>query len=421
MGFQQGLSGLNAASRNLEVVGNNVANANTFGFKQSRAEFADVYAVAMNGASSNNPGIGVNLGAVAQQFTQGNITSTDNAMDLAINGAGFFQVAAPSGQTLYSRNGQFKLDSEGFIVNNQTDKLMGYLATPEGEILAGTAAPLQLPTAGINPNTTANIQMELNLDSRLAVTAPAGTPTLNVANPETYNNATSLSVYDAKGQDVALTYYFQKSATDVWNIYVTANGTPLATNPDGTPAPSTTLVFPSNGSAPTSPAGPVSIDVPSVTNAAGALSLAIPGILLDVSGATEYGAKFGVTDLTQDGYAPGQLTGIVIENNGIITARYSNGQSKSAGQIEIANFRNAQGMQPVGGNSWARTFATGEPIVGVPGNGNLGILQSGALEESNTDLTSELVNMITAQRFYQANAQTIKTEDQILQTLVNLR
>lgn len=421
MGFQQGLSGLNAASRNLEVVGNNVSNANTFGFKQSRAEFADVYAVAMNGASSNSPGIGVNLGAVAQQFTQGNITSTDNPMDLAINGAGFFQVDDHSGQTLYTRNGQFKLDSDDFIVNNQAQKLMGYPASATGAILSGTAEPVQLPTSGIKPNTTANVTMELNLDSRLAVTAPVGTPTINVADPKTYNNATSLTVYDAKGQDVALTYYFQKSATDNWNVYVTANGTPLATNADGSPAPSTSMTFPSNGSAPTSPVGPVSIDIPSVTNAAGALSLAIPGVLLDVSGATEYGAKFGVTNLTQDGYAPGQLSGIVIETNGIITARYSNGQSKSAGQLEIATFRNAQGLQPVGGNAWARTYATGDPIVGVPGNGNLGVLQSGALEESNTDLTSELVNMITAQRYYQANAQTIKTEDQILQTLVNLR
>jgi flagellar hook protein FlgE len=228
-------------------------------------------------------------------------------------------------------------------------------------------------------------------------------------------------VYDAKGQDVALTYYFQKAATDQWNVYITANGTPLATDASGNPAASTQITFPSNGGTPIAPAGAVALDIPASTNSAGAATLAITGVALNVSGATQYGAQFGVTDLSQNGYAPGQLVGIQFEANGVLTARYSNGQSKPAGQVEVATFRNPQGLQPMGGNAWARTFATGDPIVGVPGDGNLGALQSGALEESNVDLTAELVNMITAQRVYQANAQTIKTQDQVLQTLVNLR
>ena len=167
--------------------------------------------------------------------------------------------------------------------------------------------------------------------------------------------------------------------------------------------------------------GVVALDIPASTNAAGAETLAITGVELDLSGATQYGSNFGVTDLTQDGYAPGQLVGIQFETNGIIMARYSNGQSKPAGQIELANFRNPQGLQPTGGNDWSSTFASGDPVVGVPGNGNTGPLQAGALEDSNVDLTAELVNMIVAQRIYQANAQTIKTQDQVLQTLVNLR
>ena len=183
----------------------------------------------------------------------------------------------------------------------------------------------------------------------------------------------------------------------------------------------TSITFPANGGTPTAPLGPVTVNIPSSTNAAGAPTMPIAGVQLDVSGATQYGAQFGVTDLTQDGYAPGQLVGIMIENNGIVTARYSNGQSKPAGQIEIANFRNPQGLQPLGGNAWGATFASGDPIKGTPGDGNLGVLQAGALEESNVDLTAELVNMITAQRVYQANAQTIKTQDQVMQTLVNLR
>jgi len=421
MGFQQGLSGLNATSKNLEVIGNNIANANTYGAKSARAEFSDMYASAMNGAGANAIGIGVSLSAVSQQFTQGNIASSANPMDLAINGAGFFQVSDGKNPIMYTRNGEFKVDRDGFVVNGQGNKLMGYAADGAGTILPGQAKPLQMPTAGITPSATDKIKLEMNLDARSAVTLPASGPQIDMNDPTTYNNATSLTVYDAKGQDVALTYYFQKSATDTWNVYVTANGTPLATDASGNPLPSTQIVFPSNGSAPTSPAGTVSLDIPSSTNAAGATTLPILGVALNVAGATEYGSPFGVTDLSQNGYSAGQLVGIQFESNGVITARYSNGQSKPAGQVEIATFRNPQGLQPMGGNAWARTFATGDPIVGVPGDGNLGALQSGALEESNVDMTAELVNMITAQRVYQANAQTIKTQDQVLQTLVNLR
>ncbi|HUG20915.1 flagellar hook protein FlgE [Piscinibacter sp.] len=421
MGFQQGLSGLNATSKQLEVIGNNIANSNTYGAKSGRAEFSDMYASAMNGAGANAIGIGVSLEAVSQQFTQGNIASSQNPMDLAINGAGFFQVSDGANPTMYTRNGQFKIDRDGYVVNSQGNRLLGYAADGAGTILPGQASALQMPTAGITPSATDRIRLEMNLDARSGVTLPATGPALDMADPTTYNNATSLTVYDAKGQDVALTYYFQKSATDTWNVYVTANGTPLATDGSGNPAPSTTIQFPSNGGTPTAPVGAVSLDIPASTNAAGAETLAINGVALNVAGATQYGSPFGVTDLSQNGYAAGQLVGIQFESNGVITARYSNGQSKPAGQVEIATFRNPQGLQPMGGNVWALTFATGDPIVGVPGDGNLGALQSGALEESNVDMTAELVNMITAQRVYQANAQTIKTQDQVMQTLVNLR
>jgi flagellar hook protein FlgE len=421
MSFQQGLSGLNATSKNLEVIGNNVANAGTFGAKASRAEFADVYANALNGAGTNQVGIGVSLQAVSQQFTQGNITTTDNPMDLALNGAGFFQLKGSDGSVTYSRNGQFKVDRDGFIVNNNQQQLMGYPANTTGQIQPGAATAIQLPTGGIQPQVTGNIKMEMNLDSRAATTQPAApAPGIDFTDATTYNNATSQTVYDDKGQDIAVTYYFQKTGTDKWDIYATANGTTV----NGTaaaPLPIASVTFPANGGAPTTPAAPVSVDIPASTNAAGAATLPITGVQLDLSGAREYGTNFGVTNLTQDGYAPGQLNSISIEKDGIVTARYSNGQSKPAGQIEIANFRNLQGLQPVGGNGWQRTFASGDPILGTPGVGNLGVLQAGALEESNVDLTGELVNMITAQRVYQANAQTIKTQDQVLQTLVNLR
>jgi flagellar hook protein FlgE len=420
MSFQQGLSGLNATSKNLEVIGNNVANSNTFGAKVSRAEFSDMYANAMSGAGTNSVGIGVSLGAVSQQFTQGNITASSNPMDLAINGGGFFQVTDGQNPALYSRNGQFKVDRLGYIVNNEGLQLIGYPADGTGVIQPGNASALRLPTAGISPAATREIELEMNLDSRSATTAPTAGPAIDFTDATTYNSATSLNVYDALGQDVALTYYFQKSATDTWNVFITANGVPV-TGTAAAPLPSSTLVFPATGGAPSSPVGPVSIDIPATTNAAGALTRAIVGVQLDMDGARQYGAPFGVTNLSQDGYAPGQVTGITIESNGIIMARYSNGQNQPAGQIELATFRNAQGLQPMGGNAWSRTSASGDPIVGVPGQGNLGVLQAGALEESNVDLTAELVSMMTAQRIYQANAQTIRTQDQVLQTLVQLR
>ena len=417
MSFQQGLSGLNASSKNLEVIGNNVANANTIGAKSSRAEFGDMYASAINGTSI---GIGVNLQAVTQQFTQGNISTTDSPLDLAINGNGFFEVSNGS-QTLYTRNGQFQANKDGFITTNAGLKLVGYPATPDGTIQPGAAAPLQLPTGGVAPKPTSEITLEMNLDARKATTLPATAPQIDFTNAKTYNDATSVTVFDAKGQDVALTYYFQKSATDTWNVYATANGTSAKVDAGGNPLPVATIKFPTNGGTPTAPLGPVAFDVPTTTNAAGATTLPITGIALRLTGATQFGSGFGVTSISQNGYAAGLLTGVTVEKSGIVMATYSNGQAKPAGQLELATFRNPQGLSPLGGNLWARSFNSGDPTVGTPSTGNIGALQAGALEDSNTDLTGELVDMITAQRIYQANAQTIKTQDQVLQTLVNLR
>ncbi len=462
MSFQQGLSGLNASSRNLEVIGHNIANANTIGAKSSRAEFADMYATSFTGGASNTPGIGVNPGYVAQQFTQGSLTTTGVATDMAINGNGFFQVTDGANPPQYTRNGQFKVDKDGYIVNNQGLKLMGYSANTKGEIIPGSAVPIQLPSAGVDPAATTSTTLEANLDSRAAATtaaAPAAA-TMDIQDPKTFNNATSTTVYDVKGQPVTLTYYFQKTSTDTWNVYATANG--LSVNDDPTLAPAftqpvtaltpiATINFPVNGSFPTGTGSvtpytfappatvtagtPNAVDgvftmpkIPSVPLTTGGFSEAIPdglvataNLTLNLGSMTQNGSSFGVTKADVDGNAPGKLTGITIEPDGIVTSRYSNGKTKPAGQIELATFRNPNGLQPMGGNAWAMTNASGDPVKNVPGEGNLGALQSGALEESNVDLTAELVNMMTAQRVYQANAQTIKTQDQIMSTLVNLR
>ncbi len=420
MSFQQGLSGLNATSKNLQVIGNNIANANTYGTKVSRAEFSDVYANALNGAGANSVGIGTSVTTVAQQFTQGTIKITDNPMDLAINGAGFFQVAGLDSATSYTRNGQFKVDREGYIVNNGGLRLMGYATDGLGGVLPGVSAALQLPTGGIAPAATTEVGLEFNLDSRSAVTVPGTGPAINFSDARTYNNATSMTAYDLQGREVALTYYFQKSGANAWNVFATANGNTVA-GTAAAPLPVTSIAFAADGSAPTAPVGPVVFDIPATTLPGGGTTAAIDDVAFDLQSVTQFGTSFGVTNATQDGYAAGQLAAIVVESDGVVNARYSNGRSQAAGQIEIANFRNPQGLQPLGDNLWGRTNASGEAILGVPGQGNLGVLQDGALEESNIDLTGELVNMIVAQRIYQANAQTIKTQDQVLQTLVNLR
>ena len=428
MSFQQGISGLTASARNLEVIGNNVANASTVGAKVARAEFADVYARAVSGGASAI-GLGVSQTAVTQQFSQGSFRSTDGPLDMAINGGGFFQLKDGAGNNQYTRNGQFKVDRDGYIVNAQSARLLGYPANDQGVLVPGQAQPLILPTAGIKPSTTAKVELELNLDARSTTTSygAAVPPVIDFNDAKTYNNATSVNVYDKKGQEVSLTYFFQKSAPDTWNVYAAANGLPV--NPDGAgnARPITSITFPTNGSAPINqidpslPLGSVTFDVPATSSFQGAITEPIPGVELDMSTLTQYGAIFGVTNVAQDGFPPGQLNAIKIQPNGIVMASYSSGRSTPIGQIELATFRNVQGLQPMGGNVWGATYESGDPVPGAPGAGNLGVLQAGVVEESNIDLTSELVSMMVAQRIYQANAQTIKTQDSVLQTLVNLR
>ncbi len=279
---------------------------------------------------------------------------------------------------------------------------------------------MRLPTAGVSPQATTKLDLELNLDARQEITTPAGSPMIDYADVATFNNATGLTIYDAKGQEISMTYYFQKSAGDTWNVFATANGVTVGGTPTD-PQPVSTVVFSSDGGTVLTPASTVPLNVPATVTPSGANTLPVLGIALNFGAATQFGVPFGPTNIAQDGFTAGLLAGIGVEANGIIMARYSNGQSKAAGQVELAVFRNPQGLQPSGNNSWTRTFESGDPVVGEPGGGSRGVLQSGALEESNIDLTKQLVDMITAQRSYQANAQTIKTLDQVLQTLVNLR
>ena len=406
MGFQQGLSGLNAASRGLDVIGNNIANANTTGMKSSRAEFAELYASNLgSGGGGNTPGIGVSTAAISQQFTQGNLSTTGNDLDLAINGAGFYSVQLPSGEMAYSRAGNFKLDKDGSIVTNAGAKLQGNIFDPvSGAISKGA---LTLPTGkGIDGLQSTAITAVANLDTQ-AVVASSTTPPVPVT-----KYGTSLTVYDAQGAAVPVGLYFQKTAANTWDVFADyPNGS--ATGTMGAPIGSVTFDNTGKMTTPT-PLTLTGVQVP------GSATTAFD-VKLDLDGMTQTASSFYVSSLKQDGYAPGELTGLKIEPDGIITARYSNGLTQSAGQIVLANFRNNQGLEPTSGGYWKETAASGSPLKNVPGAGNFGKIVSGTLEDSNVDLTGELVNMMTAQRAYQANAQTIKTQDQVMSTLVNLR
>jgi flagellar hook protein FlgE len=406
MSFQQGLSGLNAAQKNLDVIGNNIANSNTVGYKGQRAVFADVYANSLAGAGGNAIGIGVAVADVAADFSQGNTVTSSNPLDLAINGGGLFRLSS-NGTVSYSRNGQFQLDKDGFVVTAGGQRLQGYPVNSNGGIVPSTPGDLKVSASDLSPKVTSQANATLNLDSRKAAISAA----FDINDTSSYSNATSMSTYDTLGNPHTLTLYFQKTAANTWNVYGSGDGTQL-----GAGAPLGKLNFNTDGSLDAASSGlPFSVNVP----ASGAVNPL--NFTLDFNKSTQFGASFGVNELSQDGFPSGRLTGFNVSADGVLLGRYSNGQSRAQGQIVLANFTNPQGLQPLGQNMFAETSESGQALTGAPNTGNLGVLQSGALEESNVDLTGELVNMITAQRVYQANAQTIRTQDAILQTITNLR
>ncbi len=492
MSFQTGLSGLNSSSKNLDVIGNNIANANTVGMKASRTEFAALIATQLGPAGGNlTPGIGVSVGTVAQQFTQGNISITGNNLDVAINGNGFFQVTMPDQSRAYTRDGQFKLDDVGNLITNGGANVMGYPTDLLGNRTSVTPQIMTIPTnAPIPAKATTAITAEFNLDSRAKV-ATNTSPPVPIS---TYG--TTLTAFDSQGNEVPVSLYMVKTGPDLsanppvtvdtWDVFdstnINAATNTLASNAvigsvnktnydldatntkinlinDATDAANTL-----SGTGPTYAAGTLArlptysvtgilpnapvIPAPTAMAPSGALfqlrydvngkltsplatqnlTLTSPNTAvgtftatLDVSKTSQYGTSFAVSNLKQDGYTAGDLTGITIDDSGVITTRYSNGQTQARGQLLVADFRNVQGLTQIAGGNWIETSASGQPVLGSPGEGKFGKTRSGALEDSNVDLTGELVNMMTAQRNYQANAQTIKTQDQIMSTLVNLR
>ena len=547
MPFRIALSGLNAASADLRVIGNNVANASTTGYKKSRAEFADIFAASSLGTTANAIGAGVRISSIAQQFTQGNIGFTDNNLDLAISGRGFF-VMEDEGVQVYSRAGAFGVDREGFVVNSQQQRLIAFEADGDGNI-TGASSALQLDTSNLPPSMTTSVNLGLNLNAaddiplapvtsstitfgapltldtddtgyttpvftndlvdnygnavsnasiqwthtgattadpqwqaELLVggfpTVPATTATIadinaggtlslswdpdgggaqsaitltadltglthvdtggggttamtadvdgavqggfTIADTTSYNSSTSLTIYDSQGTDHLATTYFRKTAIpNTWEMYSYVDGVEISgpdsiefdttgdllsisANPTGTGSVLNNLL--------TTPAFvPIGTDTSSMS------------LTFDLSDISQFGSPFTVNSLSQDGFATGRLSGVDIADSGVVTARFTNGQSRTLGQVALANFQNSQGLRQLGDTSWAETFESGAPLIGSPGSGSLGLIESGALEGSNVDLTEQLVGMITAQRNFQANAQVISTADTVTQTIINIR
>ncbi|RRJ85011.1 flagellar hook protein FlgE [Aestuariirhabdus litorea] len=431
MAFNIGLSGIRAAGNELEVTGNNIANASTIGFKSSRAEFADVYAASTLGTSANATGSGVLLSNIGQQFTQGSINFTSNSLDMAINGDGFF-VLDNNGETTYSRAGYFGTDKEGFIVNNFGKNLQGYGADATGQILTGVLTDLQVDTTNQSPQATGTVNQTVNLNSSDLV--PLIAP-FDPTDPDTYNSATSVNVYDSLGNSHIQTQYFVKTGANTWDMHVLIDGRDFdGTLPDGTPPPDNpaanvftpftqALTFDSAGqlTAP-APGTPVVLAGWEPRDSSGSQNGAASpsGYNLDMTGSTQFSSSFAVTSVNQDGFSTGQLAGLEVSDEGVLFARYTNGQSRVQGQVVFANFANTEGLSPLGKTEWAESFDSGNPVVGTPRSGTLGALQAGALESSNVELSDELVNLIIAQRNYQANAKTIETSDAVTQTILNI-
>jgi len=539
MPFRIGLSGLNAAQADLKITGNNIANVSTIGFKQSRAEFADVYASSKFGSVGTAIGSGVRLAAAAQQFTQGNIIFTENNLDLGVTGEGFFALDDTSGNRVYSRNGQFKVDKNGVIVDNSGSSLKGYgIDAVTNNINTGSIVDLQIISTNIAPNATTESSLVANIDSGEAVPSlPFTMNSQGTVDPQGYNHTTSFTSFDSLGNPMLTSMFYRKTTAGEWDVgikQVDINGNifqnmdPLAvqagsaTEPQvlfigsagslagaatagageintaafgvsanvadsatisgayntayltgghsagmtaaaasaatfevtypgiaaavnaasaaasaaaatATPRPMDTIVFNNNGTIDPNAAGgtitngilsftvplsDASLSNPVMTTGGGALQT--QPIDIDLNGLTQYGANFGVTNLTQDGYTTGQLSGIDVDQSGVISARFTNGQSNNLGQVFLANFTNTQGLSQLGDNYWGESFSSGQAIINAPGDGNAGLINSGALEDSNVDLTAQLINLITAQRNFQANAKTITTADTITQTVIQL-
>ncbi|ENA4997223.1 flagellar hook protein FlgE [Escherichia albertii] len=401
MAFSQAVSGLNAAATNLDVIGNNIANSATYGFKSGTASFADMFA-------GSKVGLGVKVAGITQDFTDGTTTNTGRGLDVAISQNGFFRLVDSNGSVFYSRNGQFKLDENRNLVNMQGLQLTGYPATGTPLTIQQGANPtnISIPNTLMAAKNTTTASMQINLNS----SDPLPTvKTFDVTNADSYNKKGSVTVFDSQGNAHDMSIYFVKTGDNNWDVY-TQDSSDTASKADL----ATTLEFNANG---------VLVKGEIANIKTGAINGADPAIfsLSFLNSMQQNTGANNIVATTQNGYKPGDLVSYQINDDGTVVGNYSNEQTQLLGQIVLANFANNEGLASEGDNVWSATQSSGVALLGTAGTGNFGALTNGALEASNVDLSKELVNMIVAQRNYQSNAQTIKTQDQILNTLVNLR
>lgn len=433
MSFNIALSGLNAAQKDLDVTSNNIANVNTTGFKESRAEFVDVYATSLLASGKTKVGDGVLTADVAQQFSQGSIKFTNNSLDLAITGNGFYATVPEidSLDTSYTRAGEFKLNDSNFVVNSSGGHLLGFPVNADGSsssVALSTATPIQIPTASGAPTPTTEVDIKMNL--------PAGDSqppfAFDHTDPLTYNNSTSVTIFDSLGDSHVMTYYYVKSAANVWDMFAAVDNQ-LIDIAGGTVAGPASLgaqlTFDTSGDfTGQTPAliQTVPFTAAILSNGADPAQQVIIDYNLDATGPnsnepTQFASSFEVTSLEQDGLAVGRLTGIDIDTDGLIRATYSNGTSEPLSRIALVSFANNQGLTQVGNTSWKESIVSGEALAGEAGSGTFGTINSSALEQSNVNLTTELIDLISAQRNFQANSRSLEVDNQLNQTILQIR
>ncbi|NNF17069.1 MAG: flagellar hook protein FlgE, partial [Gammaproteobacteria bacterium] len=360
MPFRIAISGLNSASADLSVTGNNIANANTYGFKSSRAEFAEVF------AAGGQTGGGVRLTRVAQTFSQGNVDFTNNPLDLAIGGEGFF-VVNDGGARAYTRAGNFSVDRDGFVVDSQGSRLKSYPPAGKDAFNTGLLSDLQITTGSNAPRQTTSVDIGVNFPA--AAPQPAQ-PVFDPSDPSSYNHTTSTTVYDSLGTPHVTTFYFIKdAAANTWLTETYMDGNQVGT--------AQTLEFNSSGEIVVPAGGRLTLAPYATGNGSEDIN-----VELEYGTTTQFGEEFAVNSLNQDGFTTGRLAGLDIGPTGVISARFTNGQTTPLGKVALAKFANPNGLAERGDTSWGESFQSGNVILGEAGSSSFGLIQSGALEAS---------------------------------------
>lgn len=424
MSFNIALTGLNSVNDQLGAISNNIANAGTTGFKSSRADFASIY--------SDSNAIGVETTGLVQSISQnGTLNTTGRTLDLAISGSGFFMTRSSNGDVNYTRAGVFGTNTQNQLVNSAGQFIQGYPVDANNTLQVGTVSNLQLSNANIPAKATSDLGFSFNLDAN--ATVPTQTP-FDPANINTYNSTYTSKVFDSQGKEHTLIQFFVKNTDNDWTAHYYLDGTAQANyiNMDSTtPAGQTdgqkltfnamgvmTSPFDEAAVKANDPANPP-VHSPVLLNATIAGGVAPLAINVSYQGSTQYGADFVVHKNAPNGYAAGEKIGIAVENDGKIYSTYSNGERLLQGQLVLATFTNLDGLRNVSGTAWQETIDSGPATIGTATVGIFGDITAGALENSNVDLTAQLVALMEGQRNYQANTKVISTDKELTQVLFN--